>query len=64
MFAAIALVSIAAVGAACGQSGTEVQLSYKDKKFDTAEISAPGHMPIVIKLKNLEFQAMKFENNT
>ena len=39
-FAAIALVSIAATGAARAQSATEIQLSYKDKKFDPAEISA------------------------
>jgi hypothetical protein len=34
MFAAIALVSIAAAGAANAQSATELQLSYKGKKFD------------------------------
>jgi hypothetical protein len=48
MFAAIALVSIAATGAAKAQSATEIQLSYKDKKFDPAEISAPANTPIVI----------------
>jgi hypothetical protein len=64
MFAAIALVSIAATGAANAQSATEIQLSYKDKKFDPAEISAPANTPIVIKLKNLDAKAMEFESKT
>ena len=59
MFAAIALVS---VGTASAQSATEIQLSYKDKKFDPAEISAPANTPIVIKLKNLDSKAMEFES--
>ena len=64
VFAAIALVSIAAAGAARAQSATEIQLSYKDKKFDPAEISAPANTPIVIKLKNLDAKAMEFESKT
>jgi hypothetical protein len=46
------------------QSATEIQLSYKDKKFDPAEISAPANTPIVIKLKNLDAKAMEFESKT
>src|SRR5258708_38844563 len=64
LFAAIALVSIAVIGAASAQSATEIQLSYKDKKFDPAEISAPANAPIVIKLKNLDPKAMAFESTT
>jgi Cupredoxin-like domain len=64
MFAAIALASIAATSAANAQSATEIQLSYKDKKFDPAEISAPANAPIVIKLKNLDAKAMEFESKT
>src|ERR1700741_3729051 len=64
MFAAVALVSIAVTGAASAQSATEIQLSYKDKKFDPAEISAPANTPIVIKLKNLDAKAMEFESKT
>jgi Cupredoxin-like domain len=63
-FAAIALVSIAASSAASAQSATEIALSYKDKKFDPAEISAPANAPIVIKLKNLDAKAMEFESKT
>ena len=62
MFTALALVAIA--GAANAQSATEIQLSYKDKKFDPAEISAPANAPIVIKLKNLDAKAMEFESKT
>ena len=41
-----------------------IQLSYKDKKFDPAEISAPANTPVVIKLKNLDAKAMEFESKT
>jgi hypothetical protein len=61
--AAAALVAITA-GAAIAQSATEIQLSYKDKKFDPAEISAPANTPIVIKLKTLDSKAMEFESKT
>src|SRR6266576_2045451 len=64
MFAAAAMISMAATGAANAQSATEIQLSYKDKKFDPAEISAPANTPIVIKLKNLDAKAMEFESKT
>jgi hypothetical protein len=46
------------------QQATEIQLSYKDKKFDPAEISAPANTPIVIRLKNLDAKAMEFESKT
>ena len=64
LLAAIALVSVAAAGPANAQNATEIQLSYKDKKFDPAEISAPANTPIVIKLKNLDAKAMEFESKT
>ncbi len=64
LFAAAVLVSVIAAGAASAQSATEIQLSYKDKKFDPAEISAPADTPIVIKLKNLDAKAMEFESKT
>ena len=63
-FAAVALLSIAVAGPAHAQSATEIQLSYKDKKFDPAEISAPANTPIVIKLKNLDAKAMEFESTS
>src|SRR5262245_41922804 len=62
--AAVALVVIAGAVPAQAQSATEIQLSYKDKKFDPAEISAPANTPIVIKLKNLDAKAMEFESKT
>jgi plastocyanin len=62
--AVVALLSIVATGAARAQNATEIQLSYKDKKFDPAEISAPANTPIVIKLKNNDGKAMEFESKT
>ena len=41
------------------QQASEIQLSYKDKKFDPAEISAPANTLIVIKLKNLAARGSK-----
>jgi hypothetical protein len=64
LFAAAALLSVNAIGAASAQSATEIALSYKDKKFDPAEVSAPANTPIVIKLKNLDAKAMEFESKT
>jgi Cupredoxin-like domain len=64
LLAVVALVSVAAADVANAQAATEIQLSYKDKKFDPAEISAPANTPIVIKLKNLDAKAMEFESKT
>jgi len=65
IFAAVAaLLPIAATGAANAQAATEIQLSYKDKKFDPAEISAPANTPIVIKLRNLDAKPMEFESKS
>jgi hypothetical protein len=63
-FAIVALLSVAVAGSARAQGATEIQLSYKDKKFDPAEVSAPANTPIVIKLKNLDAKAMEFESKT
>ena len=62
--AAVCLASVSAVTLAKAQNATEIQLSYKDKKFDPAEISAPANAPIVIKLKNLDAKAMEFESKS
>lgn len=60
--AVTALLPIAATGTANAQAATEIQLSYKEKKFEPAEISAPANSPIVIKLKNLDTKPMEFES--
>jgi hypothetical protein len=62
--AAAALLPIAATGTANAQAAIEIQLSYKDKKFEPAEINAPANAPIVIKLRNLDAKAMEFESKT
>jgi hypothetical protein len=58
------LASMLIVAAAQAQSTIEIPLSYKDKKFDPAEISAPANTPVVIKLRNLDAKAMEFESKT
>src|SRR6478735_835704 len=55
---------IAVAGAAHAQSSVEIALSYKDKKFDPPEISAPANMPIVIKFRNLDKDAMELESDS
>ena len=53
---ALALPLLAAVVvaplAARAEQATEITLSYKDKKFTPAEVSAPANTPIVFKVKN------------
>lgn len=58
---AASVFSLAAVSRAA-EPATEIQLSYKDKKFEPAEISAPANKPIVLKVKNLSGKAMEFES--
>jgi hypothetical protein len=62
MCATAALLALSATGPANAQSATEIQLSYKDKKFEPAEIAAPANTPIVIKLRNLDAKVMEFES--
>jgi Cupredoxin-like domain len=58
------IASLAAVGAARAENTIEIALSYKDKKFDPPEISAPANTPIVIKFRNLDREAMELESDT
>ncbi|HKS20020.1 MAG TPA: cupredoxin domain-containing protein [Bradyrhizobium sp.] len=64
LLAAVCLASAVNAVPAHSQSAAEIQLSYKDKKFDPPEIAAPANTPIVIKLKNLDAKAMEFESKT
>ena len=54
--------SLDAVNAA--RADVEISLSYKDKKFDPPEISAPANTPIVIKFRNLDRDAMELESDS
>jgi len=60
-FAAIALCAFTVAGANA-QQATEVQLSYKDKKFTPAEVTVPANTAFTIKVKNLDAKAMEFES--
>lgn|SRR5215813_3287557 len=64
MLVIFSLASLAAVGAARAENTIEIALSYKDKKFDPPEINAPANTPIVIKLRNLDREAMELESDT
>jgi hypothetical protein len=60
--AAFSAAAVLATLPAQAQKATEIELSYKDKKFTPAEISAPANTAVVIKLKNLSDKAMEFES--
>ena len=60
----LAIVAFAMTGIAHAQNSVEIALSYKDKKFDPPEISAPANTPIVIKFRNLDKDAMEFESDS
>jgi plastocyanin len=62
--AALAFAAFGAAGRAHAQAAIEIQLNYKDKKFDPAEIGAPPNTPIVIKLRNLDKDAMELESDS
>jgi plastocyanin len=59
-----AFIVFAAAGFAHAENSVEIPLSYKDKKFDPPEISAPANTPIVIKFKNLDHDAMELESDS
>jgi hypothetical protein len=44
------------------QQATEIQLSYKDKKFTPAEVTVPANTAFTIRVKNLDAKAMEFES--
>jgi len=48
--------------AAQAQQATEVQISYKDKKFMPAEVTIPANTAVTFKVKNLDAKAMEFES--
>jgi uncharacterized cupredoxin-like copper-binding protein len=60
----VAVIAFAAAGVARAENSVEVALSYKDKKFDPPEISAPANSPIVIKFRNLDKDAMELESDS
>jgi plastocyanin len=50
------------IAGAQAQQATEIQLSYKDKKFTPAEVTVPANTAFTIKVKNLDAKAMEFES--
>ena len=60
----VAIVPLAVTTGARAENSVEIQLSYKDKKFDPAEISAPANTAVVIKFRNLDKDAMELESDS
>jgi Cupredoxin-like domain len=58
-----AVLALPLAGIARADNSVEIPLSYKDKKFDPPEISAPANTPIVIKFRNLDKDAMELESD-
>jgi plastocyanin len=58
---ALAVCALSAAGAQA-QTATEIELSYKDKKFTPAEVTVPANTAFTIKVKNLDAKAMEFES--
>jgi hypothetical protein len=59
--AALVFGALLAAGAQA-QQATEIQLSYKDKKFTPAEVTVPANTAFTIRVKNLDAKAMEFES--
>jgi len=60
----VTVVALAPLAIARAENSVEIALSYKDKKFDPAEIAAPANTPIVIKFRNLDKDAMELESDS
>jgi plastocyanin len=61
LIAALSAAPVFAIGVQA-QQPTEVQISYKDKKFTPAEVTIPANTAVVFKVKNLDAKAMEFES--
>jgi Cupredoxin-like domain len=62
--AIVAFAPLAIAGVVHADNSIEIPLSYKDKKFDPPEINAPANIPIVIKFRNLDTDAMELESDS
>jgi hypothetical protein len=46
------------------QQAKEIQITYKGKQFQPADISAPANTALTLRIKNLDPQPMEFESTT
>lgn len=46
------------------EQATEIQISYKNKQFQPAEVRAPANTAITLRIKNLDPKAMEFESKS
>lgn len=46
------------------QQAKEVTITYRNKHFQPAEVSAPGNTPLTLRIRNTDAEAMEFESET
>jgi len=60
--AALAMLCLAVPSRA--QQNREIEITYKSKQFQPAEISAPANTPLTLRVKNLDAQPLEFESTS
>ena len=61
---ACAAALLVVVPAARAQQAKEITITYRNKHFQPAEVSAPGNTPLTLRVKNADADAMEFESET
>lgn len=46
------------------QQGKEITITYRNKHFSPADVSAPGNTPLTLRIKNNDADPMEFESET
>ena len=46
------------------QQAKEVTITYRNKHFQPAEVSAPGNTQLTLRIRNTDAEAMEFESET
>ncbi len=50
--------------AAQAQQAKEITITYRNKHFSPADVSAPGNTPLTLRIKNNDADPMEFESET
>ncbi len=61
---AAGLALLVAAPSAHAQQAKEITITYRNKHFQPAEVSAPGNTPLTLHVKNNDADAMEFESET
>jgi hypothetical protein len=54
----------AAVPSSHAQQAKEITITYRNKHFQPADVSAPGNTPLTLRVRNNDAEAMEFESET